>query len=40
MNCNIYELIHSYLLFDDQLKYAEYLDDVYLIKKTYENKYN
>jgi hypothetical protein len=40
MNYNINELIYNYLLFDDKLKYAEYLNDTYSMKKIYENKYN
>jgi hypothetical protein len=40
MNYNICELIHGYLFFKDQIKYAEYLDDAYLMKKSYENKFN
>jgi hypothetical protein len=40
MNNNIGELIYNYLLFDDQIKFAEYLNDTYLMKKAFQNKYN
>jgi hypothetical protein len=38
MNYNINELVYEYLFFDDQIKFAEYLNDTYLMKKTYQNK--
>jgi hypothetical protein len=40
MNNNIGELIYNYLLFDDQIKFAEYLNDTYLMKKAFQNKYD
>jgi hypothetical protein len=40
MNQGINSLIYDYLScsFDDQIKFSEYLNDVFLIKKSYENK--
>jgi hypothetical protein len=40
MNTSIIELVYNYLLFDDKIKLSFYLNDTYLMKKTYNDKYN